>query len=503
MAKKITREFLAKIPKTDLHLHLDGSLRLSTLIELAKAAKVPLPSETEAGLQELVFKEKYKDLPDYLQGFGLTCAVLQTPENLERVAYELALDNIAENVRYIEVRYAPQLHVRPGFCVEEVVASVNRGLARAKKEHNSTEAVRSGADIAFHYGIITCAMRFFNRHMSAYYAQLFDVMPHAPAKEVMPLASLEMARSAAVLAHQKGIPVVGFDLAGAEAGFPAIDHKDAYQYAHVHFLKKTVHAGEAYGPESIFQAITECHADRLGHGTWLFAADKITDPSIKDPEYYVRCLVDYVASRRITLEVCPTSNLQTIPAIIRELTDAEAQRQALIDNVVRQDLNAIEEAVAFDQFIKQYDMTQESLATAIGRSRSAVTNTLRLLNLPENIRDMVRRGELSSGHARALLALSDASAQSNAAAVVLAKQLSVRDTERLVKEINAPPAPPVPRTPDDERKDLHVRAVEEQLRRSLGTKVTIQDHKTGRGSIVIRYHSADELDRLLELLTRE
>ena len=315
MAKKITREFLAKIPKTDLHLHLDGSLRLSTLIELAKAAKVPLPSETEAGLQELVFKEKYKDLPDYLQGFGLTCAVLQTPENLERVAYELALDNIAENVRYIEVRYAPQLHVRPGFCVEEVVASVNRGLARAKKEHNSTEAVRSGADIAFHYGIITCAMRFFNRHMSAYYAQLFDVMPHAPAKEVMPLASLEMARSAAVLAHQKGIPVVGFDLAGAEAGFPAIDHKDAYQYAHVHFLKKTVHAGEAYGPESIFQAITECHADRLGHGTWLFAADKITDPSIKDPEYYVRCLVDYVASRRITLEVCPTSNLQTIPAI--------------------------------------------------------------------------------------------------------------------------------------------------------------------------------------------
>ena len=143
MAKKITREFLAKIPKTDLHLHLDGSLRLSTLIELAKAAKVPLPSETEAGLQELVFKEKYKDLPDYLQGFGLTCAVLQTPENLERVAYELALDNIAENVRYIEVRYAPQLHVRPGFCVEEVVASVNRGLARAKKEHNSTEAAVS------------------------------------------------------------------------------------------------------------------------------------------------------------------------------------------------------------------------------------------------------------------------------------------------------------------------------------------------------------------------
>ena len=315
MAARITREFLEQIPKTDLHLHLDGSLRVPTLIELAKAAKVPLPSETEEGLNELVFKEKYQDLPDYLRGFGLTCAVLQTAENLERVAYELAQDSIAENVRYIEVRYAPQQHIHPGLTMDEVVESVNRGLARAQQEHNGSPAVKQGGDIPFHYGIITCAMRFFNRHMSAYYAQLFDVMPHAPAKEVMAVASLEMARSAAALNHEKGIPVVGFDIAGAEAGFPAVDHRDAYQYAHVHFIKKTVHAGEAYGPESIFQAITECHADRIGHGTFLFASDKVKDPTVKDPAYYVRCLVDYIASRRITLEVCPTSNLQTIPSI--------------------------------------------------------------------------------------------------------------------------------------------------------------------------------------------
>ena len=339
MAGTITREFLEKIPKTDLHLHLDGSLRIPTLIELAKAAKVPLPSESEAGLRELVFKEKYQDLPDYLRGFGLTCAVLQNPENLERVAYELALDNIAENVRYIEVRYAPQLHVRPGFTVEEVIECVNRGLARAQQEHNGSAAVRQGGDIPFHYGIITCAMRFFNRHMSAYYAQLFDVMPHAPAKEVMTVASLEMARSAAALAHQKGIPVVGFDIAGAEAGFPAIDHRNAYQYAHVHFIKKTVHAGEAYGPESIFQAITECHADRIGHGTFLFAADMVKDPAVKDPAYYVKCLVDYIASRRITLEVCPTSNLQTIPSItsvanhpLRKMLDANLSVSICTDN---------------------------------------------------------------------------------------------------------------------------------------------------------------------------
>jgi adenosine deaminase len=186
MATPITREFLEQIPKTDLHLHLDGSLRVNTLIELAKAAKVPLPSETEAGLNEQVFKEKYQDLPDYLRGFGLTCAVLQTAENLERVAYELAQDSIAENVRYIEVRYAPQLHIHPGLAMEEVVESVNRGLERAQKEHNGSAAVKQGADIPFHYGIITCAMRFFNRHMSAYYAQLFDVMPHAPPRKSCP-----------------------------------------------------------------------------------------------------------------------------------------------------------------------------------------------------------------------------------------------------------------------------------------------------------------------------
>ncbi len=196
------------------------------------------------------------------------------------------------------------------------------------------------------------------------------------------------------------------------------------------------------------------------------------------------------------------AGLHSVPVIVRDLTEVEVQRQALIDNVVRQDLNAMEEAFAFDQLIKQHDMTQESLATALGRSRPSVTNTLRLLNLPEDIRDMVRQGELSSGHARALLALSDARAQKDAADVVLAKQLSVRDTEKLVREINEPPAPPAPRAPVVDRKDLHVRAVEERLRRSLGTKVTLED-RTGRGKIVIRYHSADELERLIDLLTRE
>ncbi|NCC50971.1 MAG: adenosine deaminase family protein [Spartobacteria bacterium] len=315
MTAKITAEFIKAIPKTDLHLHLDGSLRLPTLIELGKEAGLKLPSFDEEGLRELVFKEQYKDLPDYLQGFGYTCAVMQTEENLERIAYELAQDNMAENVRYFEVRFAPQLHVREDFTMEQIVSAIARGMDKAKAEHNASAAVQEGNDIPFEYGIIVCAMRCFYEFMSPYYADLCRVMKHAPKKELFAVASLELAHAAEDMAHHKGLPVVGFDLAGEESGYPAIYHRDAYQYCASHFIKKTVHAGEAYGPESIFQAITECYANRIGHGTFLFAVDMIKDPAIVDPNAFVKLLVEYIASQRIAIEVCPTSNLQTIPAM--------------------------------------------------------------------------------------------------------------------------------------------------------------------------------------------
>ncbi len=311
----VLEEFVRRIPKTDLHVHLDGSLRLPTLIELARSARVELPSYEEAGLKELVFKKHYADLPDYLRGFAYTCAVLQTAEHLERVAYELALDNIAENVRYVEVRFAPQLHIREDLPLERIVQAVCDGMERAKKAHNASAAVASGDDIRFEYGVILCAMRCFNEHYSPYYANLFRVMSYSPPREVYAAASLELARAAEVLAHEKGLPVVGFDLAGEEAGYPAFVHKAAYEYAHSHFIRKTVHAGEAYGPESIFQAITECHANRIGHGTFLFAEDRIQGKGVKNPSAYVRHLAEYIACRRIGIEVCPTSNLQTIPSL--------------------------------------------------------------------------------------------------------------------------------------------------------------------------------------------
>lgn len=308
------RAFLEAIPKSDLHLHLDGSLRLPTLIELARERGVRLPSETAEGLLELVFKESYRDLPDYLHGFSYTCAVLTDEEALERAAYELAEDCLAEGVRYIEVRFAPQLHVREGLDVGRVLAAVDRGLDAVRRRHEASEAVTSGGEPPFRYGIIACAMRMFSGGFSPYYRDLLNVLHQWPAKEVYGVASLSLARAVVEARDRLALPVVGFDLAGAEAGHPASDHSEAFSFAHRRFLKKTVHAGEAYGPESIFQAITRLNAERIGHGTHLYAADMV---EAADPERYVRDLAEFIAHRRVTLEVCITSNLQTLPFLRR------------------------------------------------------------------------------------------------------------------------------------------------------------------------------------------
>ena len=311
----ISAELIRALPKSDLHVHLDGSLRLSTLIDLARRQGVTLPSYEEQGLHELVFKSQYANLAEYLTGFAYTCAVMHEAEALERVACELAEDVLAENVRYLEVRFAPQLHVTRSDEMIGVLAAVTRGLERAAKAFNASPAVTSGRDLRFRFGVIVCAMRNFGPGMSQYYDRLTEVLPTMPHKELVALASLEAARVAVEARDQHGIPVVGFDLAGEEAGYRAGHHAAAFQEAHHHFINKTVHAGEAYGPESIYEAITRCHAERIGHGTWLFAADRIVDPAIKDRARYVESLAEYIASRRIGVEVCPTSNLQTMPEL--------------------------------------------------------------------------------------------------------------------------------------------------------------------------------------------
>jgi adenosine deaminase len=312
-------ELIRKLPKTDLHVHLDGSLRLSTVIELARERKIPLPSVTEEGLNELVFRSHYKNLEEYLQGFSYTVAVLNDAEALERAAFELCEDAWNEGVYYLEPRFAPQLHVRPGFEMADVVRAVDRGLRRATAQFNASDRVQKDGAPPFHAGMILCALRFFNRHFSPGYARFFDALPEAPLPEVYGAASLEVARSAARLRHEEGLLVVGVDLAGQEKDYPASDHRIAYQVAHEAFLGKTVHAGEDYGPESIFQAIGDCHADRVGHGTWLFDETKIQDPRIKDRKAYVERLAQFIADKRITIEVCLTSNQQTVPELAGDL----------------------------------------------------------------------------------------------------------------------------------------------------------------------------------------
>lgn len=310
---EITRKFIEAIPKTDLHLHLDGSLRLDTLIELADEAGVELPSGTVEGLKETIFKEKYNDLGEYLKGFFYTGAVMQTAESLERVSYELALDNINEGVRYIEVRFAPQLHQHDDLGIIDVLKAVNKGLKKAQTEFNNRDEVSSGSEPSFEYGIISCAMRMFDYGFSAYFDDLLNVHKYSDRKWIFSLASQELVRASVDARDNYEIPVVGFDLAGMEKGYPAVDHKYAYNLAHKSFLNKTVHAGEAYGPESIFQAITELHAERIGHGLHLFDADIIKNSEITDKEDYVNDLAQYIADRRVTIEVCLTSNMQTSP----------------------------------------------------------------------------------------------------------------------------------------------------------------------------------------------
>jgi adenosine deaminase len=366
---RITEAFIRALPKTDLHVHLDGSLRLPSLIEMARERGIALPSSGEEGLRDLVFKPRYADLAEYLEGFRYTTAVLQDPEGLERAAFELALDNADEGVRYVEVRFAPQLHLRADLDVATVCGAVDRGLARAAAQINGLAEVRDGVVPPFRYGMIVCAMRMFTAGMSQWFQQLLSVHRDMPAENIGSLASYELARAAVRARDEHGLPIVGFDLAGLENGYPAIDHAEAYRFAHRHFMKKTVHAGEAYGPESIFQAITALHADRIGHGYHLFSEDLIRGDRVADRQAYVRNLAEYIADRRITLEVCITSNLQTNP----NLRDAR-------DHVLREMLeHALSVTLCTDnRLISSTTVTREIMLAveAFGLDRQTLKNLI-------------------------------------------------------------------------------------------------------------------------------
>ncbi|HXF96330.1 MAG TPA: adenosine deaminase [Gemmatimonadales bacterium] len=254
---RLTKEELRRWPKVELHVHLDGALRPETMIELAREQGVRLPAETPEALARAMLVRDARSLEEYLEKYSVTLSVLQTARALERVAYEFVHDVAAERVRYVEVRYSPLLH-RPALTLAEAIEAPLRGIRRAEAE--------TGTRV----GVIVCGIR---------------TRP--------PAESLELARAAA---DYRRDGVVGFDLAGAERGHPAREHRAAFEYAAAHGLGRTCHAGEGDGADSIRQALHECGAQRIGHGTRLG----------EDPD-----LLAEVVERRIPLEMCLSSNLHT------------------------------------------------------------------------------------------------------------------------------------------------------------------------------------------------
>ena len=256
---KITHALLKRLPKVELHCHLDGSLRVPTILDLAKKDKVTLTTSSSEELSKLLVIGKTRgSLEDYIKRFDITLSVMQTPQALSRTAYELIEDVAKENVRYIEIRYSPILHTGKGMTMGESVEAVRNGLKRGQK------------DFGVKSGIIVCGIR-----------------------NISAAASLKLAD---LTVRYKNKGVVGFDLAGAGENFPAKDHQEAFYMILNNNINATIHAGEAYGPSSIHQAIHHCGAHRIGHGTRL--------KENKD-------LMNYVNDHRITLEICLTSNWQT------------------------------------------------------------------------------------------------------------------------------------------------------------------------------------------------
>ncbi len=190
------------------------------------------------------------------------------------------------------------------------------------------------------------------------------------------------------------------------------------------------------------------------------------------------------------------AGIKEVPVVIKEYSDREIMEIALIENLQREDLNPIEEAMAYRQLIDEYALRQEELAERIAKSRTAIANTMRLLKLDERVQQMLADGELSSGHARALLGIADGEVQLQTAKEICARNLSVRETEKLVKTI-LEPKPPKPAKPEN---DIFYRQAEEKLKQAIGTKVVLKNRANGKGKIEIDYYSLEELERIMDLL---
>jgi adenosine deaminase len=351
---KLDKSILKSLPKVLLHEHLDGILRPQTVIELAKEAKYAgLPTQDSQALADWFFRGANQgSLGKYLEGFAHTIAVMQTEEALERVAYEQAEDLSEDGVVYFETRFAPIFHTRNGLSHQRVVSAVLKGLERGRK------------DFGVHSGLIICAMRNMN-------------------------VSLEMAELA-VDFRARG--VVGFDLAGEEGGYPPKKHVDAFHYIQRENFNITIHAGEGYGKESIWQAIQYCGAHRIGHGTRL-----IDDIAVADGKAVkLGDLAQYVLDKRIPLEICLLSNVHTgaTPSL------AEHPFKILYKEGFRVTLNTDNRLMSATTMTQEFAAAAETFGLTLDDFEKITVNSMKSAFLPYARRCDFIYSVLKPGYAR-------------------------------------------------------------------------------------------------------
>lgn len=351
---KLDRATLKSLPKVLLHEHLDGVLRPETVIELAKVANYDgLPTQDTKQLAQWFHEGANQgSLPKYLEGFAHTIAVMQTKEALERVAYEQAEDLHRDGVIYFETRFAPVFHTRNGLNHQQIVAAVLKGLDRGRQAFGISS------------GLIICAMR------------NMDV-------------SLEMAELA-VDFRQRG--VVGFDLAGEEGGFPPKKHVDAFHYIQRENFNITIHAGEGFGKESIWQAIQYCGAHRIGHGTRLIDDIAVVDgKAVKLGE-----LAQYVLDKRIPLEICLISNVHTGAARSLE----EHPFRILYKEKFRVTLNTDNRLMSDTSMTKEFEAAANTFGLTVDDFEKLTINAMKSAFLPYDRRIDFIYSVIKPGYAR-------------------------------------------------------------------------------------------------------
>jgi adenosine deaminase len=347
-------DLLRSLPKVLLHEHLDGVLRPQTVIELAKdAGYAKLPTADAQALAQWFHRGANQgSLAKYLEGFAHTIAVMQSEEALERVAYEQAEDLGKDGVIYFETRFAPVFHTQKELTHQQIVAAVLKGLERGRK------------DFGISSGLLICAMR--NRH-----------------------ESLEMAELA-VDFRARG--VVGFDLAGEEGGYPAKKHVDAFHYIQRENFNITIHAGEGYGKESIWQAIQYCGAHRIGHGTRL-----IDDIAVVDGKAVkLGDLAQYVLDKRIPLELCLLSNVHTgaTPSL------AEHPFKILYQEKFRVTLNTDNRLMSNTTMTQEFEAAAETFGLSMDDFEKITINAMKSAFLPYKQRIDFIYSIIKPGYAR-------------------------------------------------------------------------------------------------------